>query len=90
VIVPFFGDQHFWAARLAALGVGPAAVPVDAGKFARAMERALAGAVWETGVRERAAGLGELVRKEDGCQRAVEALERVAEGGGVHRARAAV
>ena len=64
VVVPFFGDQPFWADRILVLGAG-AALPrkqLSADKLAAAIARVTSD---DTIVR-RAAGLGERIRAEDG------------------------
>jgi len=79
VVVPFFADQPFWAARVAGLGAGPAPLPrraLTADRLARALEAAAAPAV----VR-RAAHVGAAIRAEDGVGRAVALIERAAERG---------
>lgn len=72
-ICPFFGDQSFWARRVAALGVGP-----------RALERktlsaeSLAAAIMAMDdplMRRRASILGGAIRQEDGVTAAVEFIE---------------
>lgn len=72
-VVPFFGDQPFWARRLQALGVAPK--PLDRSRLS---VEALAGAmsaVREAGLRERAAALGALIRAEDGVAAAIAFIE---------------
>jgi UDP:flavonoid glycosyltransferase YjiC (YdhE family) len=74
ILVPFFGDQPFWAGRVRALGVGPAAIPrreLTAGRLARAIQEA----VTDEALRRRAAEIGALIRAEDGVDRAVTAIE---------------
>lgn len=73
-IVPFLGDQPFWARRIEALGVGPAALDkrkmsVDdlAGVF-RTMEA--------PAMRGRAAELGAAIRGERGVDDAMDFIER--------------
>jgi sterol 3beta-glucosyltransferase len=74
VVVPFAGDQFFWADRLQRLGVADAPVAgrrVDAATLARAIavaERA------ET--HARAIELGARIAQEEGLKRAVSAIER--------------
>lgn len=76
VVVPFHGDQPFWARRVAELGAGPAPIPRR-----RLSPLALAGALEEAvtdgEMRRRAADLGARVRSEDGVGRAVEAIARL-------------
>jgi UDP:flavonoid glycosyltransferase YjiC (YdhE family) len=75
VICPFFGDQPFWARRVAALGVGPKAVDpktITAEELAAAIT-----ATNDEGMRERAARLGAVLRSEDGVGSAVEFIEQL-------------
>jgi UDP:flavonoid glycosyltransferase YjiC (YdhE family) len=76
VVVPFILDQFFWANRVARLGVGPPAVPYSR-LSAQRLARAIAGAVGEPGIRERAAALGARIRAEDGVGKAVGTIERL-------------
>ncbi|WP_321951284.1 glycosyltransferase [Burkholderia cenocepacia] len=74
VVVPFAGDQFFWANRLQRLGVADAPVAgrrVEAAALARAIAFAERG---ET--KTRAAALGTRIAQEEGLQRAVSAIER--------------
>jgi sterol 3beta-glucosyltransferase len=75
IVVPFAGDQFFWARRLQRAGVAPAHVDArhaDALQIGRAIE-------WTTDnmVRQRAQRLGERMASEDGLGRALEAIESV-------------
>ncbi|MFJ4290177.1 glycosyltransferase [Cupriavidus sp. NPDC089707] len=80
IVLPFAGDQFFWAGRLAALGVAPAYAPghkIDAARLASMIafaERA------ET--REKAAVLGRAVAAERGVEHAAAAIERFCAPGG--------
>jgi sterol 3beta-glucosyltransferase len=70
VVVPFTMDQPFWAARVAALGVGPAPIPrrrLTRERLAGALRTALTDAP----MRDRAARLGALLHAEDGVATAV-------------------
>ena len=74
LIVPFTGDQPFWGARMAALGVGPPPIAHDrltAERLSAAVEMLLTDAP----MRARAAELGRAIRDEDGVGRAIEAIE---------------
>ncbi|WP_321943954.1 glycosyltransferase [Burkholderia cenocepacia] len=74
VVVPFAGDQFFWANRLQRLGVADAPVAgrrVEAAALARAIAFAERG---ET--KACAAALGTRIAQEEGLQRAVSAIER--------------
>ncbi len=71
IIIPFFGDQPFWGRRVAELGVGPEAIPrkkLTSDRLARALETTRA----DTGMQQRAFGLGEKIRAEKGIQNAVD------------------
>ncbi|UHQ22825.1 glycosyltransferase [Lysobacter sp. 5GHs7-4] len=72
VVVPFYGDQPFWARCLHARGVAPPAVPrkpLDAARLAAAIVATQASAM-----REAAAQLGRTVRAEDGIGAALSQL----------------
>ena len=75
IVVPFLFDQFYWGRRIAALGVGPRPVP-----YRRLSAERLAGAiriaVSDTGIKRRAAVLGERIRAERGLENAVRAIER--------------
>ncbi|GII02842.1 glycosyltransferase [Planobispora takensis] len=73
VICPFFSDQPFWGARVAALGAGPVPLPVRR-LTAEALAARVAAAVRDGGMRAAAARLGERLRAEDGVARACDAL----------------
>lgn len=75
VIVPFFGDQHFWGQRVRELGVGPAPVARRRLTAAR-LTAALAAAAGDPQVRARAAAAGARIRAEDGVGTAVAELQR--------------
>lgn len=75
IVMPFTGDQPFWAERLHRLGVAPAAPSAS-----RPDAKALAAAfdfVARRSVVERAAELGRSVAQEDGLGAAVAAIERL-------------
>ncbi|AJY09472.1 glycosyltransferase [Burkholderia dolosa] len=74
VVVPFAGDQFFWANRLRRLGVAAAPIAgrrVDAAALARAIAFAE-----HRDTKARAAELGARIAQEDGVRRAVDAIER--------------
>ena len=73
VVVPFHGDQPFWASRVRKLGVGPAAFPRTK-LTARRLADALEIAVTSDSLRERASEIGRLVRAEHGAARAATAI----------------
>ncbi|MFP5504085.1 MAG: glycosyltransferase, partial [Candidatus Sericytochromatia bacterium] len=73
IVVPFFSDQPYWAARVAELGVGPAPLParaLTAATLAEAIERAVA----DPGMSDRARAVGDRLAAEDGVGRAVAAF----------------
>ena len=75
IVMPFAGDQFFWAERLRLAGVAPAALDGQRPKaeaFARALDF-VAGAQ----IRDRARLLGETMRAEDGVAAALTALQRI-------------
>ena len=75
VIVPFFADQFFWAARLNALGMSPPGVPqkeLTAEKLAGAIR-----AIMETAdMRDRCGKISQAIRSENGVQTAASAADR--------------
>lgn len=73
VLVPFYGDQPFWARCLYARGVAPPALQrrrLDASTLAAALD-----AVSQPAMRQAAAALGARVREEDGTGAAVRQLD---------------
>ncbi|OXI66672.1 UDP-glucose--sterol glucosyltransferase [Burkholderia sp. AU28863] len=77
VVVPFAGDQFFWANRLQRLGVADAPVPgrrVEAAALARALAFAE-----RSETKARATELGARLAQEAGLERAVSAIERWAQ-----------
>ena len=69
-VVPFTMDQPFWAARVAALGAGPAPIPrrrLTRERLAAALRRSID----DGAMRACAAVLGERIRAEDGVGEAV-------------------
>jgi sterol 3beta-glucosyltransferase len=72
-IVPFFGDQPFWARRVAALGVGPASL--DRRNMAADAIASALRAMDDPGMKQRAAALGRAIRGEDGLAAAVGFIE---------------
>jgi UDP:flavonoid glycosyltransferase YjiC (YdhE family) len=73
VVIPFHGDQPFWASRVQRVGVGPEGFSrrkLTARRLADAIELA----VTSDALRERAAELGRRVRAEQGALRAAKAI----------------
>ena len=80
VVVPFGGDQPFWARRVEALGVGPDPIPrkrLTAARLAHAMQIAATDEAMHT----RAAELGQTIRAEDGVGNAVRVFDQIIAGG---------
>ncbi|HEY9010938.1 MAG TPA: glycosyltransferase [Devosia sp.] len=75
-ICPFFGDQPFWARRVAELGAGPPAL--DRKSLSVASLSAAIRAMDDPTMRRRAADIGEAIREEDGVERAVAFIEKQA------------
>jgi len=76
IIVPYHGDQFFWGAWVASLGVGPQPIPrkkLTPEKFATAIQQA----VGDKTIHQKAADLGKKIRAEDGVTRAAEIIERL-------------
>lgn len=74
VIVPFGAEQPFWARRARELGVAPPA-PRASALTAEVLGEAMAAALRDQGMRERAAALGRRIRAEDGTGAAARWLE---------------
>lgn len=68
LIKPWFGDQFFWAQRVTHLGVGLKIPSLDADDLADALNTATR----DTVMVERAAMLGEKIRRENGVKNAIE------------------
>ncbi len=76
ILTPFLFDQFYWGRRIQALGVGPAPIPqkeLTAEKLAAAM----ATAVSNSTMRQRAAELGKRIRQEDGIGQAVHLIKQI-------------
>ena len=75
ILIPFSGDQPFWGQRVAALGVGPTAIPYKK-LSANHLATAIRMATTDASMQRRAAALGQQIRAEDGIACAIEALQR--------------
>ena len=73
VVVPFMTDQPFWARRVHAAGVSPKPILVKRLTVER-LTQAITEADQEA-IHARAGALGQVVRKENGVERAVELIE---------------
>jgi len=76
IIIPFFGDQPFWGARVAELGVGPKPIPRKT-LTSENLAQALQEAVTNEPMRQRASNLGSRIRAEDGVASAVETIQHI-------------
>lgn len=75
VICPFFGDQPFWGAKVAELGVGCKPIPqrhLTTEKLADALRLVTT----DESIREKANQLGETIRNEKGPENAVHFIEQ--------------
>jgi UDP:flavonoid glycosyltransferase YjiC (YdhE family) len=73
VVIPFFGDQPFWASRFHTLGLTPQPIPqkrLTAGRLARAISIVTG----DEALRMRVKAMSERIRAEDGVGRAVDIL----------------
>jgi len=77
-VLPFAGDQFFWAGRLAQLGVAPRYVAghhIDAGKLATMIAFSE-----QAGTRHKAATLGRAIAAERGVDNAVATIGKFCAG----------
>jgi UDP:flavonoid glycosyltransferase YjiC (YdhE family) len=75
IVVPFHGDQSFWARLVADLGIGPQPIPrkrLTSTRLAEAIDTTLT----DRAMGDRASALGTKVRAEDGITAAVRAVTR--------------
>ena len=77
VLLPHILDQYFWAHRIAQLGLGPRAVPVDL-VTAEVLADRIEAAVADPTIGRRAAALAPAIRARNGVADAVAHLERIA------------
>jgi UDP:flavonoid glycosyltransferase YjiC (YdhE family) len=73
-VIPFLADQHFWAARVTALGVGPKPLLPDRLNSAT-LANAMTTLTTDDDMRRKAAALGARIRAEDGVGTAVSVIE---------------
>lgn len=82
VAVPHMGDQPYWGARIARLGVGPRPIPrvkLTAPRLAAAIRELTT----DQEMRARAAQLGAKIRAEDGLGVAARLIEQYTKGDGI-------
>lgn len=84
IVVPFGGDQPFWARRVKALGVGPDPIPRRRLTVDR-LVHAMRVAVTDEPMRERAAALGQTIRTEDGVGNAVRIFNQIVDDSSIHK-----
>ncbi|MEM9924854.1 MAG: glycosyltransferase [Cyanobacteria bacterium P01_D01_bin.50] len=74
VIIPFFGDQPFWAYQAAKLGVSPPTIDKK-NLTVETLAQAIATAIENQSIRKQAAILGEKIRSENGIAKVVEIID---------------
>ena len=74
-MVPFTGDQPFWASRLKWAGVAPESAPYKRLSSGLLQKRIMEASSLE--MRQRAEALGRLMRQEKGVQNAVVRFEKL-------------
>lgn len=84
IIIPFMGDQAFWGARVASLGVGTQPIPRKK-LTAERLAEAISEAVSNTTMQQKAASLGQKIRNEKGVEAAVSLVEQLSQFLGVAR-----
>jgi sterol 3beta-glucosyltransferase len=75
IALPFIADQHFWAQRIAELGVGPEPLKHKKLSVEQALQ-AVSTVTQDQAMRKRAGMLGEKVQQENGVGEAVQAFGR--------------
>ncbi len=78
VVVPHFGDQHFWGKRVAELGAGPQAIPRKK-LSAERLTQAISIAITDQGIQAKASAIGAQIRAEDGIMQAIQVIRRYIE-----------
>ncbi len=74
IIAPHMFDQHYWASRVRAKGLGPA--PLSRYFSSDALSSALRETIGNAAVAHRALSMAAPIRASHGAQRAVEVLEQ--------------
>jgi sterol 3beta-glucosyltransferase len=75
IVLPFIADQHFWAQRIAELGVGTKPLKHKKLSVEQALQ-AVRTVTQDQAMRKRAGMLGEKVQQERGVEEAVQAFGR--------------
>lgn len=68
IIHPFFGDQNFWSTRVQRLGAGVRLPNLSVSEISKALTYATTDRI----MREKAQQIGEQIRSEDGCGKALD------------------
>ena len=76
IVVPFFGDQPFWANRVHALGAGPQSIPRRQ-LSAENLAAAITTAITDHAMRQRAAEIGRNLNAEDGVGNMVTQVHKI-------------
>ena len=74
LVCPFFADQPYWGARVAAIGAGPRPIPI-AKLNAKNLRAAILQITTDEPMRAKAAAIGAAIRAEDGVGMAVRVVE---------------
>lgn len=72
IIVPFFGDQYFWAQRIVELGVGTYVSSKNI--TSELLGEAISHVLHDTGIKKKAEQIGQNIRKENGVSNAINAF----------------
>lgn len=75
ILIPFFGDQPFWAQQVYRLGVGPSPIPrraLTANRLAEAIQQAVSNQEMQA----RCRGIAQKLQTENGVQQAIKVIER--------------
>nr|MDO8109568.1 glycosyltransferase [Candidatus Sigynarchaeota archaeon] len=76
IVIPFHGDQPFWAQLVSNLGAGPKYIPRSK-LTAERLAQAIHAAENDQGMRYRAAELGSKIKSEDGVANAVNVIDQL-------------
>lgn len=74
ILIPFFGDQPFWAEQVHRLGVGPSPIPRKA-LTAKRLAEAIQLAVNDQGIQARCQAIAQKIQTENGVQQAIKVIE---------------
>jgi len=75
IVIPHFGDQHFWGRRVAELGAGPE--PIARKKLsAERLAQAIYTATGDRAMKEKAISIGSQIRAENGIHQAIQIIRQ--------------